>query len=83
MAFLEIRVPPVVSLILIVLGLPAAVAFLSIGTPYLLGGEGGGWANFVPALVLCSLGVFLLLMAIAATRGILHRKKGSSGQHQI
>jgi hypothetical protein len=32
-------------------------------------------ADIAPALVLCGLGVFLLLMAIAAFRGILHRKR--------
>ncbi|QEG34419.1 hypothetical protein [Bythopirellula goksoeyrii] len=72
MAFLEIRVSNVVSVVLIALGLPAAAAFLSIGVPHLIGGS---WADFAPALVLCGLGMFLLQMAIAAFRGFLHRKK--------
>jgi len=72
MAFLEIRVSKLVGVVLIVLGLPASAAVLSIGVPHLIGGS---WADFVPALVLCGLGVFLLLMAIAAFWGFLHRKK--------
>jgi hypothetical protein len=75
MAFLEIRVPIAVSIILIVLGLPASVAFLLFGVGTLIHPESG--ADVVPALVLCGLGVFLLLMAIAAFRGILHRKRNS------
>ncbi len=74
MAFLEIRVPIVVSLFLIVLGLPASVAFLLFGL--------GGLADptntnlgLGPGLVFIGVGVFLLLMAIAAFRGILHRKR--------
>ena len=81
MAFLEIRVPIAISVFLIVLGLPASAAFLRFG----LGGlthpfhpDGGA----VAGLVFCGMGLFLLLMAIAAFRGILRRKKSSSGQHQ-
>jgi hypothetical protein len=74
MAFLEIRVPIVLSLILIVLGVPAGASFLFFGAAHLISGS---WADFVPALVLCCLGVFQLLMAIAAFRGILHRPKSS------
>ena len=76
MAFLEIRVPTAIAVFLIVLGLPASAAFLLFG----LGGlsqpfnpDGG----IVAALVFCGMGVFLLLMAIAAFRGILRRKKSS------
>ena len=75
MAFLEIRVPIAVSLILIVLGLPASGAFLLFGVDSLIHPESG--ADIVPSLVLCGLGLFLLLMAIAAFRGILHRKRNS------
>ena len=39
--------------------------------------------DVVPALVLCGLGVFLLLMAIAAFRGIRHRKRNSRGDHPV
>ena len=79
MAFLEIRVPTAINVVLIVLGLPASASFLYFGVAYLIVGS---WADFVPALVLCTLGVFLLLMAIAAFRGILHRNKISSGERQ-
>lgn len=79
MAFLEIRVPTAISVVLIVLGLPASASFLCFGVAHLIGGS---WADFAPALVLCALGLFLLLMAIAAFRGILHRTKSSSGEHQ-
>jgi hypothetical protein len=75
MAFLEIRVPIAVSVILIVLGLPASGSFLLLGMGTLIHPESG--ADVVPALVLCGLGVFLLLMAIAAFRGILHRNRKS------
>jgi hypothetical protein len=75
MAFLEIRVSNTVSFILIVLGLPASFLMLPIGVGHLIHPETG--ADIVPALVLCGLGVFLLLMAIAAFRGILHRKRDS------
>ena len=79
MAFLEIRVPTVISVVLIVLGLPAAVSFLYFGVAHLIGGNR---ADIVPALVLCALGMYLLLMAIAAFRGMLHRNKNSSGEHE-
>ena len=75
MAFLEIRVPIAVSLILVALGPLAAGLLLPIGVGYLMHPESA--ADIVPALVLCGLGVFLLLMAIAAFRGILHRKQKS------
>jgi len=75
MAFLEIRAPIAVSLILIVLGPLAAGLLLPIGIGYLMHPESG--ADIVPSLVLCGMGVFLLLMAIAAFRGLLHRKQGS------
>ena len=75
MAFLVIRVSIAVSLILIVLGTLAAGLLLPIGVGYLLHPESA--ADIAPALVLCGLGVFLLLMAIAAFRGILHRKRKS------
>ena len=77
MAFLEIRVSTAISVVLVALGLPASASFLLIGVPYLIGGS---WADFVPALVLCGLGVFLLLMAIAALRGILHREARSGSE---
>ena len=74
MALLEIRVPIAISVFLIVLGLPASVAFLSFGLGCLadLTNPDGG---IVAALVFCGMGVFLLLMAVAAFRGILRRKK--------
>ena len=81
MPFLEIRVPTAISVVLIVLGIPASGAFLSFG----LGGlihpfhpDGGA----VAGLVFCGMGVFILLMAIAAFRGILHRRKSPKGEHQ-
>lgn len=81
MAFLEIRAPIVVSLFLIVLGLPASGAFILFGL--------GGFAEptnpdlgLGPGLVFIGMGVFILLMAIAALRGILRRKKSPSGEHE-
>ena len=75
MAFLEIRVPTAIGVVLIVLGIPASASFLDFGVAHLIG---GGWADFAPSLVLCALGVVLLLMAIAAFRGIFHRKRRAS-----
>ncbi len=78
MPFLEIRVPTLIGVVLVVLGLPASASALLIGVPYLIRGS---WSDFVPALVLCGLGVFLLIMAIAVLRGILHRRKRPGGEH--
>jgi hypothetical protein len=78
MAFLEIRVPTAVAAVLIILGLPASGAFLLFGVDTLIHPESG--ADIVPALVICGMGVFLLLMAIAAVRGILRKNKSSNGE---
>jgi hypothetical protein len=72
MSFLEMRVPTAICVVLVILGLPASVSALLIGVPYLIRGS---WADFVPALVLCGLGVFLMIMAIAALRGTLRGNK--------
>jgi len=74
MAFLEIRVPTAIAVILIVLGLPASGAFLLFGLGCLADptNPDGGLAA---APVFCGMGVFILLMAIAALRGILRRKR--------
>ncbi len=67
MAFLRIRVPTAIGVILIVLGLPVSASILYFGVAHLIGGT---WADFVPALVLCALGVFLLLMANGSPKGV-------------
>ena len=79
MAILEIRVPTAISVFLIVLGLPASVAFLCFGLGCLadLTNPDGG---IVAALVFCGMGVFLLLMAVAAFRG---RKRGRHPPHSV
>jgi membrane protein implicated in regulation of membrane protease activity len=79
MAFMEIRVPIAVSLFLIVLGLPASAALLLFGVAGLCHPfhPDFGWGA---ALVFCGMGVFVLLMAIAAFRGIIHRKR-KHGNH--
>ena len=81
MAFLEIRVPTAIAVFLIVLGLPASGAFLFFGLGCLadLANPDGG---VVAGLVFCGMSVFLLLMAIAAFRGIIRRKKSPRGEHQ-
>lgn len=76
MAFLEIRVPTAIAVFLIVLGLPASAAFLLFGLAGLshpFHPDGGA----VAGLVFCGMGMFILLMAIAAFRGILHCKRNS------
>jgi hypothetical protein len=74
MAFLEIRVPTAIAVFLFVLGLPASAALLLWGVPGLFHPfhPDFGWGA---ALVFCGMGAFLPLMAIAAFRGILRRKK--------
>ena len=79
MPLIEIRVPIVIAMVLVVLGLPSAASFLLFGVAHLIGGS---WSDFVPALVLCALGTFLLLMAIAAFRGLLHRGRNPNGTRQ-
>ena len=76
MAFLEIRVPTSITVVFILLGIPASGAFILFGL--------GGFVEptnpdlgLGPGLVFIGMGVFLLLMAIAAFRGILHRKRKS------
>ena len=63
-----------ISLVLIALGLPTSGAFLLFGLACLadlINPELG----IVAGLVFCGMGLFLLLIAIAAFRGILRRKK--------
>jgi hypothetical protein len=79
MAFLGIHVSLAVSLFLIVLGPLAAGLLLPIGIGSLMHRESA--ADIVPALVLRGLGVFLLLMTIAAFRGLLRGKESSGGGH--
>jgi len=79
MAFLEIRAPTAIRVFLIVLGLPASVALLCFGLGCLadLTNPDGG---IVAALVFCGMGVFLLLMAVAAFRG---RNRGRHPPHSV
>ena len=75
MALLEIQVRTATAVFLIVPGIPASAAFLLFGLSGLMHPfhqDGGA----VAGLVFCVMGTFLLLMAVAAFRGILHRKKG-------
>ena len=74
MAFLDIRVPTAIAVFLVVMGLPASAAFLVFGLSGLLHPfhPDFGWGA---ALLFCCMGAFLLLMAIAAFRGILRRRK--------
>lgn len=76
MAFLRIQAPTFISLILIVLGLPAAASFLLFGIAQLIHPDVPVeylGQNTVACLVLIALGTFLLLMAVAAFRGLLHK----------
>ena len=74
MAFLEIRVPIAAAVFLIVLGIPASTALLLFGLGCLsqpVNPDGG----IVAGLMFCGMGAYLLLMAIAAFRGIVRRKQ--------
>lgn len=80
MTLLEIRTSTPISVFLIFLGLPASCALLRFGLGCLANpaNPDGGVAA---GLIFCGTGVFLLLMATAAFRGILRRKKTSRGEH--
>ena len=81
MTFLEFRVLTVIAVFLIVLGIPALAAFLLFGLGCLsqpLNPDGG----VVAGLIFCGMGVFILLMAIAAIRGILRGNKSPNGEHE-
>ena len=100
MAFLKLRVATpisvLLSVLLIVLGLPVSIGLLFVGVVSLIPGHPDsvpdGLAPFTtawlgaaaPALVVCGISVFFLLMAIAAFRGLLDlgRKQTSRGEDQ-
>jgi membrane protein implicated in regulation of membrane protease activity len=79
-AFLEIRAQPVVNAVLIILALPIAGFLLLMGIANLIQPDVSDkylFMNTVMCLLVCAIGIGLLLMAVAAFRGILHNRRNS------
>jgi hypothetical protein len=84
MAFLEIRASTLGNIVIIIVGLLLAGFLLLLGVAHLIYPdvpEEHLALNTVMCLVVCCISLFPLLLAIAAFRGILHRKKNSREQH--
>jgi len=82
MAFLEIRTSKAISVVIIILGLFFSGIILLFGIANLINPDVSDdylTQNTVASLVACSIGVTLLLVAIATFRGILHKKKSARG----
>lgn len=84
-AFLEIRAHPVVNVVLILLALPIAGFLLLMGLANLIHPDVSDkylFMNTVMCLSVCAIGIGLLLMAVAAFRGILHNRRNSKEEGQ-
>lgn len=84
-AFLEIRAHPVVNVVLIILALPIAGFLLLMGVANLIHPEVSDeylFMNTVMCLLVCAIGIGLLLTAVAAFRGILHKRRNSKEESQ-
>ena len=80
MAFLEIRHSILINVIIIIVGLLSMGFLLLMGVANLINPDVSDAyleQNTVACLVTCSISIAPLLVAIAAFRGILHRKKNS------
>lgn len=85
MAFLEIRTSTAISIIIIIVGLLVSGFLLLFGVANLINPDVPDaylTQNTVVCLVVCSIGVIFLLLAIAALRGILIKKKSATGEHK-
>lgn len=77
MAFLEIRLSTVISGVIIIVGVIVSGFLLLFGVANLINPdvpEAYYAQNTKVCLVVCSIGVIFLMLAIAALRGILHKK---------
>lgn len=82
-AFLEIRAHPVVNVVLIILALPIAGFLLLMGVANLIHPDVSDkylFMNTVMCLLVCAIGMGLLVMAVAAFRGILHHRRNSNDE---
>jgi hypothetical protein len=84
MAFLEIRSSTAISVVIIIFGLFFSGLLLLFGIANLITPDVSDdylTQNTVACLVACSIGVILLLVAIATFRGILHKKKSARREY--
>lgn len=82
MAFLEIRTSTFINAIIIIFGLLLTGFLLLMGIANLINPDVPDAylaQNTRTCLLICSISVLPLLLAIAAFRGILHRKKSPKG----
>lgn len=80
LAFLEIRAHPVVNVVLMIMALPIAGFLLLMGVANLIQPDVSDrylFLNTVICLLVCIIGLGLLLLAVAAFRGILHNRRNS------
>lgn len=81
MSFLKIRTSTTMSVILIIVGILFSGFFFLFGVANLINPEVSEdylTQNTIACLVACSIGLGFLLLAIAALRGLLFKKKSSS-----
>ncbi len=85
MAFLEIRTSTIINLVILTIGLLVSGFLLLFGVANLINPdvpEAYLKQNTKVCLLVCFIGVVFLLLAIAALRGILLRKKSDTGEHK-
>jgi hypothetical protein len=85
MAFLEIRTTKIINVAILIVGLLVSGFLLLFGVANLANPDVPDAylkQNTKVCLVVCIIGVVFLLIAIAALRGILLRKKNVAGEHK-
>ena len=85
MAFLEICTSTVISVVIIIVGVVVSGFLLLFGVANLINPdvpEAYYAQNRKVCLIVCGIGVTFLLLAIAAFRGILLKKKSAAGEHK-
>ena len=85
MAFLEIRTSTSISVIILIVGLLVSGFLLLSGVANLINPDVPNAylaQNTKVCLAVCSIGVVFLLLAIAAFRGILLKKKSTTRDHK-
>jgi hypothetical protein len=85
MAFLEIRASIAINIIILTVGLLVSGFLLLFGVANLINPDVPDAylaQNTKVCLVVCSIGVVFLLLAIAALRGLLIKKKSATREHE-
>lgn len=85
MAFLEIRTTTIINVAILIVGLLVSGFLLLFGVANLINPDVPDAylkQNTKVCLVVCIIGVVFLLLAIAAFRGILLRKRSVTGEHK-